>query len=64
MAFQSIQQMLEQAEAKNLPLWETILEDDVASQNRTREESLNQMRYFWEAHEILRRTLQPDIPFQ
>ena len=40
MAFQSIQQMLEQAEAKNLPLWETILEDDVASQNRTREESL------------------------
>lgn len=49
MAFQSIKQMLEQAEAKNLPLWETILEDDIASQNRTREASFTQMRYFWEA---------------
>lgn len=31
------------------PLWETILEDDIASQNRTREASFTQMRYFWEA---------------
>ena len=49
MAFQSVKQLLERAAAENRPLWETILEDDIHSQNLNREESLARMRYFWEA---------------
>ena len=49
MAFQSVKQLLERAAAENRPLWETILEDDIHSQNLKREDSLARMRYFWEA---------------
>ncbi len=49
MAFQSVKQLLERAASENRPLWETILEDDIHSQNLRREDSLNAMRYFWEA---------------
>ncbi len=49
MAFQSVKELLEQNQTDNLPLWETILNDDLSAQNLTREESLTQMRYFWEA---------------
>ena len=49
MAFQSVKQLLERAAAENRPLWKTILEDDIHSQNLNREESLARMRYFWEA---------------
>ena len=49
MPFQSVKQLLERAASENQPLWETILEDDIHSQNVTREDSLTRMRYFWEA---------------
>ena len=49
MAFQSVKQLLERAAAENRPLWETILEDDIHSQNLKREDSLARMHYFWEA---------------
>ena len=46
MAFQSVKQLHERAASENRPLWETILEDDIHSQNLKREDSLNTMRYF------------------
>ncbi len=49
MAFQSVKQLLERAASEHLPLWETILEDDLNSHNLTREASLMKMQYFWEA---------------
>ncbi len=49
MAFQSVKELLEQNRADNLPLWETILKDDLGVQNPSRENSLKQMQYFWDA---------------
>ena len=49
MAFQSIKELLEQNSAENIPLWETILNDDLTSQNMSRAESLERMQYFWDA---------------
>lgn len=60
MAFQSVKQLLECAASKSKPLWETILEDDSLSQNLNREESLNKMRYFWEAMKASVESYHPD----
>lgn len=49
MAFQSIKELLEQNKTENIPLWETILNDDLTSQNMSRAESLERMQYFWDA---------------
>ena len=49
MAFQSVKELLEQNRTDNLPLWETILKDDLGVQNPSRENSLKQMQYFWDA---------------
>ncbi len=49
MALQSVKDLLEKNSIENIPLWETILQDDLKVQNLTREESLKQMQYFWEA---------------
>ena len=49
MAFQSVKDLIEQNHADGLPLWETILNDDLKAQNMTREASLAQMQYFWDA---------------
>ena len=40
MAFQSVKELLEQNRTDNLPLWETILKDDLGVQNPSRENSL------------------------
>ena len=60
MAFQSVKQLLERAASENRPLWETILEDDIHSQNLKREDSLNTMRYFWEAMKTSVENYHPD----
>ncbi len=49
MALQSIKELLEKNRNDGLPLWKTILNDDLKVQNLTREDSLKQMRYFWDA---------------
>ena len=49
MALQSVKELLEKNKMDNLLLWETILNDDLNVQNMTREESLKQMHYFWQA---------------
>lgn len=49
MAFTSVEHLLAAAAEKELPLWETILEEDIKDRGTTRENSLNQMRALWEA---------------
>lgn len=49
MAFQAVKELLIQNQTDNLPLWETILNDDLKAQNLTREDSMKQMQYFWDA---------------
>lgn len=49
MSFSSIAEMLEAARNGRLPLWETILEDDVKDRGASRESSLRQMNALWEA---------------
>ncbi len=48
MAFQSVKQLLERNASENRPLWETILEEDIHSQNLKRDDSLAAMHHFWE----------------
>ncbi|MCI1956161.1 MAG: L-serine ammonia-lyase, iron-sulfur-dependent, subunit alpha [Oscillospiraceae bacterium] len=49
MAFSSVAGLLNTAKAKNLPLWETILEDDRQGRGTSRESSLKQMAALWGA---------------
>ncbi len=60
MAFSSIAGMLEAAKAKNLPLWETILEDDRKERGVSREASLKQMDVLWEAMKSAGRSYSPE----
>lgn len=48
MAFQSVKELLALSASEKRPLWETILEDDISSQNLSRDDSLAKMRYFWD----------------
>lgn len=48
MAYDSVKRMLADAQEKNLPLWESILLDDTAAQNTTREASLHKMQTLWQ----------------
>lgn len=47
MAFQAIQDMLEESRQKNSSLWEILLEDDLADSRMEREESLEKMRHIY-----------------
>lgn len=49
MAFTSVRQLLAAAEEKRLPLWETVLEEDVKDRGTAREDSLRQMGALWDA---------------
>lgn len=48
MAFLSVAQMLRSAVQRELPLWETILEEDLQCQGGKRETSLQQMTHLWQ----------------
>ena len=43
MAYYAIQQILDDAAARGLPLWETILEEDLRSHQGNREDTWNTM---------------------
>lgn len=49
MAFTSVRQMLKAAQEQQLPLWETILEDDRKDRGTSRVDSLRQMAALWSA---------------
>ena len=49
MAFTSVRQLLAAAEEKRLPLWETVLEEDLKDRGASREDSLRQMGALWAA---------------
>lgn len=51
MAFTSVASLLNAAKIKNLPLWETILEDDRQERGVSPESSLKQMADLWDAME-------------
>ncbi|MBE6723033.1 MAG: L-serine ammonia-lyase, iron-sulfur-dependent, subunit alpha [Ruminococcaceae bacterium] len=48
MSYYSVKQMLEDAKENKMPLWETIMMDDVLAQHSSREASLHQMQHLWE----------------
>ena len=47
MAFASVQQLLQAAGEKRLPLWEVILRDDVNDRGTTKEDSMKEMESLW-----------------
>lgn len=49
MAFTSVKQLLSAAAEQNLPLWETVLNEDVKDRGTTRDDSLRQMVALWSA---------------
>lgn len=59
MAFSSIAGILDAAKEKNLPLWETILEDDRKEHGMSREASVKQMETLWEAMKSAGRNYSP-----
>ena len=59
MAFSSIAGILDAAKEKNLPLWETILEDDRKEHGMNREASVKQMETLWEAMKSAGRNYSP-----
>jgi L-serine dehydratase len=59
MAFSSIAGILDAAKEKNLPLWETILEDDRKEHGISREASVKQMETLWEAMKSAGRNYSP-----
>lgn len=48
MSYYSVKQMLEDVKENKMPLWETIMMDDVLAQHSSREASLHQMQHLWE----------------
>ena len=59
MAFSSIAGILDAAKEKDLPLWETILEDDRKEHGISREASVKQMETLWEAMKSAGRNYSP-----
>lgn len=49
MAFQSVEKLLKTAKEKRLPLWQTVMEDDISDRGTEREASVRQMSGLWEA---------------
>ena len=49
MDLDSMQRILEQSLAENKPIWEIVLEEDVANRMVTREASMEKMRRTWRA---------------
>ena len=49
MAIDSIAALLSRTEESGLPLWEVILQEDLAEGQSSREDSLKQMTRLWEA---------------
>lgn len=60
MAYYAIKQILEDARTHQMPLWETILMDDVLAQKGDREASLRQMRHLWTVMQETSRTYQAE----
>lgn len=48
MSYYSVEQMLKDAQENKMPLWETIMMDDVMAQHSSREASLSEMQHLWE----------------
>ena len=59
MAYYAIQQILDDAAARGLPLWETILEEDLRSHQGNREDTWNTMARLWEVMQETSRTYDP-----
>lgn len=49
MSFSSVQEWLEACQARQLPLWELILLDDIRERGINRDDSLQEMKQLWEA---------------
>ncbi len=49
MSYHAIKEWIAMAEQKQLPLWEVVLEDDMAERAVSREESFKEMEKIWEA---------------
>ncbi|MCI8945999.1 MAG: L-serine ammonia-lyase, iron-sulfur-dependent, subunit alpha [Lachnospiraceae bacterium] len=49
MAFSSLEEIMEYMEKHHVHFWEAVLEDDLAQRDVTREASMEQMRYTWDA---------------
>lgn len=49
MAYNSLQEMVEYCEEKQIELWEAVLLDDIAERGTTKEESMDRMATMWEA---------------
>lgn len=58
--YTSIASMLSQAEERNIPLWEVVLEDDLAERGVERTASLERMTLHWRAMEEAERDYDPD----
>lgn len=49
MSYHAIKEWIAMSEEKNLPLWEVVLQDDMAERDVSREESIQEMENIWKA---------------
>ncbi len=49
MSYHAIKEWIAMSEEKNIPLWEVVLQDDMAERDVSREESIQEMENIWKA---------------
>lgn len=60
MSFASLEEIVQYSQTKQMPFWESILEDDMTERGVSRENSMEQMKHTWDAILYAARHYEPE----